>query len=212
MSKAVQLKGGGLKEKLLGSVLALLIVAGCGRSAEAPTATGTSPSPPAPTVAADVTVEPTATPTAPPSCTPRPTSTLRPTSTATPTRTPRQALLAQYPELAGILNNPEVDTAYKDLLVAYREGGREAAMDVARQRGLVTPEGNIGTSLMLDTEDPGSTVAQLQALGAQVVGASGNRVDVAFAPEALMSASSNPGQLLSQFSGLEHVTGVVPPQ
>jgi hypothetical protein len=120
-------------------------------------------------------------------------------------------LAEQYPELAEILNNPEVDAAYKDLLVAYRQGGQEAAIDLAQQRGLVTPEGDIQTSLTLDTQDTASTVAQLQSLGARVTGTSGNRVDVAVPVEMLMSGNTDSGQLLTQFSSLEHVTGVVPP-
>ena len=85
-------------------------------------------------------------------------------------------------------------------------------MQVAQERGLVTPEGDIQATLTLDTEDPAATVAQLQALGARVMGTSGSRIDVAVPVEMLMSASGNPGQLLTQFSSLEHVTGVVPPQ
>lgn len=183
--------------------------AGTVSSPESPTATPTSPSTPTPTLESTptVTLDPTSTPR--PTSTPTPTSTPRP-PTATPT--PSLAELAeQYPELAPILNDPELASTYKELLVAYQEGGEQAALELARQRGLLTPEGNIRASLALDTEDNAAVVAQLEAAGITVVGASGNQIDIAVPMELIQAQPNQPGAIFAQLARLEHVIGVRPP-
>ena len=47
-----------------------------------------------------------------------------------------------YPRLADILHNSELGSVYKEFLVKYEEEGEEAALELARQRGIVvTDEG-----------------------------------------------------------------------
>lgn len=88
-------------------------------------------------------------------------------------------LAEQYPDLASILNDAELDSIYKQFLVAYEEGGFEAALELARQRGLLTPGGDVRVSLLLDTNDHTALVAQLKATGAIVISAYHDRLDVA---------------------------------
>src|ERR1044071_9365382 len=40
-----------------------------------------------------------------------------------------------YPELADMLENPELSSVYKDFYLAYQQGGEETAVALARQRG-----------------------------------------------------------------------------
>ncbi len=196
----------------------ILFSAGCGVEATvAPTAT------PAPTATITpthtATPVPTPTPTSNPTTTVRPTSTLQPTSTATATFTPRprptapsaEELAAQYPELAPILNNPEVSSVYKELVVAYEEGGQQAAAAKARERGLVSPEGDVRATLILDTTDIASTVTQLQSMGIEVLETDAQQVQIAVPPELMMAGANEPGPFLNRLAGLEHVTGVRPP-
>jgi hypothetical protein len=197
------------------TVLIVLATVGCSGPEETPPPTE-KPSPTsAPTERPTATATPTAIPTTAPTSTPRPTLTPSPTPLPPPTPTPTvpslDVLAEQDPELASLLQNPEVDAAYKDMLVAYEQRGPEAAMGIARQRGILTSDGNIQATLALDTQETASTVAQLQSLGAQVTGTSGNRIDVAMPMQVLMGGG-NQGQLLNQFSGLDHVIGVMPPQ
>ena len=52
-----------------------------------------------------------------------------------PEITPPQSLselAEQYPALAHILTDSELDSVYKEFLVAYEEGGRDAAVELAR--------------------------------------------------------------------------------
>ena len=190
----------------------LLLLAGC-------TSGGTPALPEIPTST------PTAPPTAtlPPSPTPtvliiRPTSTPKATSTPTPTSSPRptatpsiEQLRARYPEIALLLDNPEVQLVYKDLLVIYQQGGQQSVVTYARQHGILTDAGEVRVVLTLDTEDTGPVVARLQELGVKVISASGSRIEIAVPFSLLRAQASHPGAILNQLTQLEHVVGLVPP-
>jgi hypothetical protein len=181
-----------------------------------PTATATATATPSPTLTASPT--PTGTPTLPPTSTVQATVTPTVTPEPRPTRPSPATLAAQYPELAPLLNNPEVDAVYKDLAVAYEEYGQQGVMSAAQQRGLVTSDGNFRAELVLDTADSDATIAQLQAMGIAVLGveddpATGQRrVQLAIPPALLMSGANRPGPFLAQLANLEHVIGLVPPR
>ncbi len=123
-------------------------------------------------------------------------------------------LADQYPELAPILTNPALGSIYKEFLVAYQEGGQEAAMELARQRGLLTPEGDVRVTLVLDTEDNAPLVAQLEAAGVTVVSAYRDRVNVAVPVELIEARlqAGEPGAIFAQFTELEHVIAVRLPE
>jgi len=44
---------------------------------------------------------------------------------------------ADYPQLAKILDNPELGSVYKDFYITYQNAGQEAALALARQRGIL---------------------------------------------------------------------------
>jgi len=123
-------------------------------------------------------------------------------------------LAGQYPELASILTDPELDSAYKQFLVAYQEGGEEAALEVARRRGLFTPDGDVRVSLLLDTTDHTALVTQLQASGVTVIGAYDDRIDVAVPIELVKAQlqAEEPGAIFAQLTELEHVIAVRLPE
>ncbi len=123
-------------------------------------------------------------------------------------------LAAQYPELSTILDNPELASAYKDFLIAYQEGGQAAALELARKRDMLTPGGDVAVTLVLDTEEHGPLVQQLEGVGVAVVSAYRDRVNVAV-PLALIEAElerDNPGAVFEQLTELEHVIGVQLPE
>jgi len=141
----------------------------------------------------------------------------RPGPTQLPEITPPASLAElaeQYPQLATILTDPELDSVYKQFLVAYQEGGEEAALKLARQRGMLTPEGDIAITLVLDTEENAPLVTQLNAVGVAVVSAYRDRVNVAV-PMAMIEAqlqAETPGAIFDQLTELEHVIGVQLPE
>ena len=123
-------------------------------------------------------------------------------------------LAEQYPTLAAILKDPKLGSVYKEFLIAYQEGGQESAQKLARQRGLLTPEGDIAITLILDTEENASLITQLEKTGVVIVSDYRDRVNVAV-PMNLITArfqSEQPGAIFSQLSELEHVIGVELPE
>jgi subtilisin family serine protease len=123
-------------------------------------------------------------------------------------------LAEQYPDLASILNDAELDSIYKQFLVAYEEGGFEAALELARQRGLLTPDGDVRVSLLLDTDDHAALVAQLKATGVTVVSAYRDRLDIAVPIEQVEAQlqTEEPGAIFAQLTELEHVIAVRLPE
>jgi hypothetical protein len=173
---------------------------------------------PAPTATLTPAPSPTASPTRPPTSTIRPTVTSTVTPEPRPTRPSLDGLAAQYPQLAPLLNHPEVAAVYKELAVAYEQGGQQAMLALAQQRGLVTPEGEFRAELVLDTPDADVTMAQLEALGIRVLGVQDDagtgqrRVQIAIPPALLISGAQHPGAILVQLVALEHVVGLTPPR
>ncbi|MCB0154241.1 MAG: hypothetical protein KDF65_05545, partial [Anaerolineae bacterium] len=74
-----------------------------------------------------------------------------------------------YPQLAEMLENPELDSIYKDFYITYLNGGEEAARAMARQRGLLNENDDVVMLLVLD--DPTQTetlIADLEAEGVTI--------------------------------------------
>lgn len=144
-----------------------------------------------------------------------PTRTFPPLPPLSITPPPSLADLAeQYPQLASILTDPELDSAYKEFLLAYEEGGEEAALQLARRRGLLTPDGNISLVLILDTEEHAPLVDQLESVGITVVSAHRDRVNIAV-PLTLIRAqleTEEPGAIFKRLTELEHVIAVRLPE
>lgn len=129
---------------------------------------------------------------------------------------PSLAELAEaYPEIAPLLNDAQLDAVYKEFLIAYQEGGREAAAVLAQERGLLTPDGlHLRVTLVLDTEDNTTLTAQLREAGIEVVSAYRDRVNIAV-PVALIEAQfmgQDHAAIFQQLTELEHVIAVRLPE
>jgi subtilisin family serine protease len=122
--------------------------------------------------------------------------------------------LAQvYPDLAHILQDPELGTVYKEFLIVYEQDGEESALQMARERGIVVT--NVGKEyvrlmLVLDTSDNAPLVAQLEEIGIIIVSAYRDQVEVAIPIELVRQqlASDDPGALFERLTGMEHVVAV----
>ena len=116
-------------------------------------------------------------------------------------------LAQQFPRLEKILNNPELDSVYKDFLVAYERGGADAAELLARQRGLLTDDNQIRVTLVLDTQDSTALVGELQSLGVIVRGTYQDLIDIGIPLELIVQTaqSDDPGRVFDQITQLEHV-------
>ncbi len=139
---------------------------------------------------------------------PAPEATLAPAPQITFTPPPNLKELAkQFPRLQEILNNSELDSVYKDFLVAYEQGGVEAAELLARQRGLLTPDNQIRMTLVLDTLDSAALVAELENLGVIVRGTYRDLIDIGIPLELIVQTaqSDDPGKIFDQITELTHV-------
>lgn len=116
-------------------------------------------------------------------------------------------LAAEYPELSEILQDPKLDSVYKDFLVAYQEGGEDAAIELARKRGLLNANGDLRLTLELDTTDTAALQAELEASGILVTAVSGNLMDVAIPMPMLetMMAAGGAQDLLAGITNLPHI-------
>jgi len=141
----------------------------------------------------------------------------RSSSTAQPEITPPASLAElaeQYPDLAPILTDAELGSIYKQFLVAYEEGGTDAALELAHRRGMLTPDGDVRVNLLLDTDDHAPLVTQLEATGVTVISAYRDQVDVAI-PIPLIEAqlqAGDPGAIFAQLTELQHVIAVRLPE
>ena len=119
-------------------------------------------------------------------------------------------LAAQFPRLERLLRDPGVDSAYKDFLIAYEQGGLEAAEQLARTRGLLSVENQVRVTLVVDTADTARLIDDLKALGVNVLGAYGDLIDVSIPLEVIASyaQSDNPAAAFERIRDLEHVVGL----
>jgi subtilisin family serine protease len=119
-------------------------------------------------------------------------------------------LATEYPELAHILNDEKLDSAYKDFMLAFQQGGGEAAYELAQKRGLLNANGDLRLTLELDTEDTGPLAQELEAKGFEVTATHGNLMDIAIPIELLADAVENdrPEALFQDISGLKNIVRI----
>ncbi len=125
-------------------------------------------------------------------------------------------LEADYPELAELLNNPKLESVYKDFYITYINAGKEAALAMAHQRGLLNENGDVTLSLVLDTPDQTEAlVTEIEAEGVIVESSYQDQVNI-IVPMALILEqleAEEPELIIERISSLEHVIALrLPPK
>lgn len=118
-----------------------------------------------------------------------------------------EEIRADYPELADLLENPELGSVYKDFYLAYQKGGQETAIALARQRGILNDQDQIVMTLVLDTEDTAPLVQELEAEGVTVQGSYQNKINILI-PITLIEEqikAEDPNLIVERISNLDHV-------
>ncbi len=119
-----------------------------------------------------------------------------------------EELAEQHPELANLLNDPALGSVYKQFLVAYEEGGAEAAEALARKRGLLTDRDEIRITLIVDdVEHVPPIVEELRKTGITVEGSYRTKINVGV-PLALierLSEEESTEALFQQLTQIEHI-------
>ncbi len=90
--------------------------------------------------------------------------------------------------------------------------GQQGAVAVAQQAGLLRQRATSASTRNVDGPATEGDLARLASLGIQVLGTQDNRVQIAVPQSLLLSSAQQPGAALSQLSGIEHVTALLPPQ
>ena len=119
-----------------------------------------------------------------------------------------EELTEQYPELAGLLNDPTLGSAYKEFLVSFETGGVEAARELAAQRGLLNDRDEIRITLLVDDAQviPALT-EELESVGITVEGSYKERINVGV-PIALieqLAEQHGTDALFEQLTQMEHI-------
>ena len=119
-------------------------------------------------------------------------------------------LARQFPRLERLLRDPNVDSAYKDFVIAYERGGLEAAAELARTRGLLTPDNDVRITIVVDTRETARLRADLEALGVVILGAYRDLIDISIPLEVIVDAaqSDDPAAVFEHIRDLEHVVGL----
>ena len=119
-------------------------------------------------------------------------------------------LARQYPRLARLLRDPDVDSAYKDFVIAYQQGGPDAAERLARTRGLLTLDNHVRVTLVVDTADTTRLIEDLNALGINILGAYQDLIDISIPLNVIVDAaqSDDPAAAFERIRDLEHVAGL----
>ncbi|RME77195.1 MAG: hypothetical protein D6784_04125 [Chloroflexi bacterium] len=115
-----------------------------------------------------------------------------------------------YPKLADLLENPKLGSVYKDFYLAYTQGGKETALALARQRGILNDKDEVVMTLVLDTEDSDPLVKELEAEGVIIKARFGNKINIAI-PVSVIQAqieAEEPDLILDRLSNLDHVVRI----
>jgi hypothetical protein len=116
------------------------------------------------------------------SAVPAPTPTFPPAPRVTITPPSLDELALRYPSLERLLRDPETDSVYKEFVIAYEQGGLVAAEELARRRGLLTPDNEVRVTLVVDTPASSLSAARLiddlEALGVNVLGIYRDLIDI----------------------------------
>jgi subtilisin family serine protease len=113
-----------------------------------------------------------------------------------------------YPELVEMLNNPELGSVYKDFYITYQNGGQEAALNLARQRGLLNDNNDVVMTLVLDTaENTEPLITELEAEGVIVESSYQDRLNIVIPMELILKQVEvgKPDLIIERISNLEHV-------
>jgi hypothetical protein len=110
-----------------------------------------------------------------------------------------------------------LSSAYKEFLVKYEEEGEEAALELARERGIVVTdeeEEYVHLILILDTEDHSEVVEEVGKYGGKVFSAYEERVSVGVPVEMVRQqlTTEDPGAIFEDLTGFEHVIAVRLPE
>jgi subtilisin family serine protease len=121
-----------------------------------------------------------------------------------------EELATQYPKISRLLQDEKLDSVYKQFMIAFQEGGVDAAYDLAKKRGILNAQNQVKMTLELDTENTQEIQDSLEAHGIHVTAASKNIIDISIPADVIKASleSDTPGAVFMEISGLEHIVRI----
>ena len=119
-----------------------------------------------------------------------------------------EELAKRYPQIANLLKDPALSSAFKEFMVAYQQGGIAAAETLASERGLLSKNRELRITLVLDSADSAPDVtAELEKFGIVIEGAYRDQIDIAVPLQLIeeFAKTDDPGKLFSQLTGMKHI-------
>ncbi|MBI9043564.1 MAG: S8 family serine peptidase [Anaerolineaceae bacterium] len=115
-----------------------------------------------------------------------------------------------YPEYSDILNDPELGSIYKHFFMIYQEEGSEAALEMARKRGLINERNEFKIILELESEPSDDLRGAIESMGIVIAAEGGLLMDIIIPPSLIESVmnSDEPEKLFSEITDLEIVKRV----
>lgn len=114
----------------------------------------------------------------------------------------------QYPELSQLLQDSALSSVYKDFILAWDDGGLEAALDLARRRGMLNAQGDIRITLTLDSaENVPPLLTELAQAGIVVEGSYERSINIGIPLDLIQTIAEEEGAhaLFARLSQLEHI-------
>jgi len=115
---------------------------------------------------------------------------------------------ADYPQLAQLLENPELGSVYKDFYITYQNAGQEAALALARQRGILNENDDVVMTLILDSaEQTPALVTELEGEGVIVESSYQDRINIIIPTQLILEQidATEPELIVERIANLEHV-------
>lgn len=118
-------------------------------------------------------------------------------------------LASQFPRIADLLREPELDRIYKDLLLAYERDSLRGVEDLARRRGLLNEADDIRMTLVVDVATNTPSVADaLRAQDVKVDVIQGTDINIGISMDRVREAAGRDkriDEIFVDLTALDHV-------
>ncbi len=122
-------------------------------------------------------------------------------------------LTKKHPKLERFSRDPKLGSLLKEFAVAYTLGGLPRAKQLAEERGLLNSADELIFTILTESDDPKELEQEIEKRGARVTGHGDRALNVAVPwskIEEEVASGKSPDELLTGFSQLDDVRGIVP--
>lgn len=122
-------------------------------------------------------------------------------------------LAKKHPKLEKLSKDPKLGSLLKEFAVAYTLGGLPRAKELARSRGLLNSADELIFTILTESDDTKALEQEIERRGGRVAGRDERELNVAVPwtkIEEEVGSGKSPDEILTGFSQLDDVRGIVP--